>query len=445
MISSIGEKIDDFVWGDRLEQAGRAGRVLSVLLRYAYGLFRDIVYGQLTLRSMSLVYTTLLSIVPLLAFSFSVAKGLGMHERLEPYLYEFLSPMGAQGEQITRQVMQFVDNVKGGILGGVSLAFFLYTAISMVQKVEESFNYVWYVSKPRSFARRFTDYVIVLLIGPMVMAIAIGIIASIRSNELMQVVLSAETLSPVILLLGKLTPYLLISGVFAFLYTFMPNTRVNVSAALIGGLAGGIIWASMGAFFTSFVVYASRTQLVYSGFAVGIVTLIWLYLNWLVLLIGAQIAFYVQKPAFLRIGRREPQLSNSVRERLALNVMYFVGRAFRNPGRNATLADISGALRIPTLALAPIVNKLESGGLLVTTEQEYLLPGRDIARISLHDVLDVVRAGGVTGSYRDPCWSGTVDALGARIESAVADTVGSATLADLLDEASATEGRPAHA
>ncbi|MDZ7644815.1 MAG: YihY/virulence factor BrkB family protein [Woeseiaceae bacterium] len=183
VIGHISDKIEQVIWGNELRSSGRAGRLLNGFLRYLYGLLRDIVYGQLTLRAMSLVYTTLLSIVPLIAFSFSVLKGFGVHQQLEPLLLDFLEPLGEQGREIGRQVMTLVDNVKGGLLGGISLAFFIYTAISMVQKVEESFNYVWYVTTPRSFARRFTDYAIVLLIGPVAMVIAIGTIASIQSSR----------------------------------------------------------------------------------------------------------------------------------------------------------------------------------------------------------------------------------------------------------------------
>ncbi len=435
MLPAINDQIEKIVWGNHLQSAGRAGRFAATLLRFLYGLARDIVYGQLTLRAMSLVYTTLLSVVPLIAFSFSVLKGFGIHQQLEPLLYDFLTPLGEQGERIGSEVMALVDNVKGGLLGGISLAFFIYTAISMVQKVEESFNYVWYVSKPRSFARRFTEYTIVLLIGPVAVVVAIGILASIQSNDFTQYILNSAPLSPLVIGFGKLTPYLLISAVFTFLYMFMPNTKVRLSAALLGGLAGGFLWASMGAFFTSFVVEAARIPNVYRGFAVAVMALIWLYLNWLVLLIGAQIAFYVQKPAFLRLGRREPRLSNGVRERLVLSIMLFVGRAFRDPGHNVTLDAISNELKIPTLALAPTVTRLERAGLLLTTEKEFLVPGRDMARISLHDIVDVVRSGGVTGSYRDPNWKKSIDKLGAAIESAVADTLGDKTLADLLDDA----------
>ncbi len=314
-------------------KAGPLGSLVATVLRYLYAMLRDFFSGQLTMRAMSLVYTTLLSVVPLLAVSFAVLKGFGVFNQLEPYLDDLLAPLGEQGERITTQILSLVDNVKGSVLGGLGMAFFLYTAISMVQKVEESFNYVWYVSKPRNFARRFTEYLIVLLVGPMIMVTAIGMITSIQSNTVVQYLLNNEALGPVFVIGGKFVPYLLISGVFTFMYMFMPNTKVNFKSALVGGLVGGIMWATMGAIFTTFILFATRTQQIYAGFAVTITTLIWLYLNWLILLIGSQLAFYHQRPAFLRIGRQEPKLSNSMRERLALDIMFLVGQAFRAPDR----------------------------------------------------------------------------------------------------------------
>jgi len=440
-LPNIFEKL---VWGDHLEKTGPLGRFAAVVLRYIYGLGRDIVFGQLTLRAMSLVYTTLLSVVPLIAFSFSVLKGLGKHKELEPLLYDFLAPLGPQGEQITQQVIALVDNVKGSVLGGVSLAFFIYTAISMVQKVEESFNYVWYVSKPRSFARRFSEYFFVLLIGPILMVTALGMITSIRSNAVVQMLLANESLGRIFVVGSQLTPYLLITGVFTFLYMYMPNTKVKFKAALVGGLAGGFLWASAGAFFATFILYASRTQLIYSGFAVAITTLIWLYLSWLILLIGAQLAFYFQQPAFLRIGRREPRLSNSMRERLALNVMYLVGKAFRDPDASTSIREISQQLSMPSIALAPVTNALESAALLITTENEELLPGREMARIPLNDILAVVRTQGETGSFRDPAWTAEIDALGAEMDSALARVSAEKTLSDLLDGAEGSGAGDGH-
>jgi membrane protein len=434
MIPKLRTKFDDFVWGDGLEKHGIGGRIAATLLRYGYGLIRDMVSGQITLRAMSLVYTTLLSIVPLIAFSFSVLQGFGIHNQLEPFLYDFLLPLGEQGAEITTQVIELVDNVKGGVLGGISLAFFIYTAVSMVQKMEESFNYVWYVAKPRSLAKRLTEYMIVLLIGPVVIVVALSMIASLRSNTVVQFFLTNDVIGPVLVATNRLTPYLLVTGVFTFLYMFMPNTKVRFKAALIGGVTGGFIWATLGVAFATFVGLSTRTQLIYSGFAVAILTLIWLYLNWLVLLFGAQLAYYIQNPAFLRIGRREPRLSNAMRERLALNIMLLVGRAFRDTDVSITADEISEKLGIPSITLAPALEALEAGGLLAVTDKDELLPGKDMASIPLDDILSVVRVHGETGSYRDPVWSEEVNALGTDLDNAVLQTVGRRTLVDLVDQ-----------
>jgi membrane protein len=434
LIKSLENYLQNIIWSDQLSKVGAPGHVLAIILRYLYAMIRDFFSGGLTMRAMSLVYTTLLSIVPLLAFSFAILKGFGIFKQLEPYLDTLLEPLGPQGEQIADQLLALVDNVKGSVLGGVGLAFFLYTAISTVQKVEESFNYTWYVTKPRSFSRRFTEYLIVLLVGPLLMVTAIGMLTSVQSNTIVQWLMSNDALGPIFVLVGKLMPYLLISGVFTFLYMFMPNATVNFSSALVGGIAGGFMWATVGAIFTSFILYASRTLQIYAGFAVVITTLIWLYLNWLILLIGAQLAFYHQRPAFLRLGRQEPRLSNSMRERIALNIMFEVGKAFRNKGEMVTASDISGRIDIPSLALSPIISALEEVGLLKSTENEELLPGLEMSRIGLSEVLSVVRSVGETGSHREPRWTATVNALGDDLDAAIDQVVARQTLADLLDE-----------
>lgn len=434
MTGKIRANFDRLIWSSVLYQHGMPGRILAYVLRYLVALVRDMFAGGLMMRSMSLVYTTLLSVVPLLAFSFSVLKGFGVHNQLEPLLFNMLEPLGTQGATITQQIINLVDNVKGGVLGGISLAFFIYTAVSMVQKVEESFNYVWYVAKRQNFARRLVEYLVVLLIGPVVIVIAMGMIASLKSYAMVQWLLGFQLLGPVIIATSKLTPYLLVTGVFTFLYIYMPNTKVRFRSALVGGVAAGFAWASIGVIFATFIVFSTRTQLIYSGFAVAITTLIWLYVNWLILLMGAQLAFYHQNPAYLRIGRREPRLSNSMRERLALNVMYLIGRAFREGTSSETVGSLAQRMKMPSVTLTPIIEGLEAEHLLTTTESEALIPGRELSRIKLRDILAVVREHGETGSYRDPEWETTVLGLGQKLDVALADTIGDQTLASLLDE-----------
>ncbi|MEM8682794.1 MAG: YihY/virulence factor BrkB family protein [Pseudomonadota bacterium] len=428
------QTVDNFVWGDRISRYGRLGRVVATAFQYLYALFRDLFSGGLTMRAMSLVYTTLLSVVPFIAFSFSVLKGFGVHEQLQDRAYLFMEPFGDEGVEITDNVMRLVENVNGGVLGGISLAFFIYTAISMVQKVEESFNFVWYVSKPRSFSRRFTEYMFVMLVGPLAIALALGMITSLQNDNFVQWLLNNDIVGPLFVATSKLTPYIIVSLVFAFLYAFMPNTRVSLKSALLGGVAGGFMWASLGLVFTAFIVNSAQTQAVYASFAIAIVTLVWIYLNWIVLLLGAQVSFYTQHPAYLRHGRLETELSNSVRERLALNIMLMVGKAFRDPGVTVNVEQISTALHLPSLSIAPVVSALEEGGLLTANEKEHLLPGRDMASVTLDDILAVVRSGGETGSLQDPAWASEVDGIAKDVDMAIAKTIGTRTLSQFVDE-----------
>ena len=303
----------------------------------------------------------------------------------------------------------------------------------MVQKIEESFNYVWYVSKPRSFARRFTEYMLVLLIGPVVVIIALGAIASLQNEAFFQWLAANAVFGPLFAATSSLTPFLLVTGVFTFLYWYMPNTNVNLRSALVGGVAGGFMWAAVGMVFAAFVANSARTQAIYASFAISITTLIWLYLNWLILLIGSQLAFYFQNPAYLRLGRREPRLSNAMRERLALNVMLLVGRTFRDADSTIDLKTLSERLSIPSLAVAPLIEALEDRGLLTATEEDVLLPGRDMKMIRLGEILDTVRIEGETGSFRPPQWADAVTSLGRSIDAAIAETVGDRSLSDLLD------------
>ena len=437
MITNLKYRLDQLVWGVGLYKYGLPGRILAGVLRNLYAVLRDIVSGQLTLRSMSLVYTTLLSVVPLVAFSFSVLKGLGVHRNLQSKLYTILEPLGDKGIEITDRLMTLVNNVNGSVLGSIGLAFFIYTAISMVQKIEESFNYVWYVSKPRSFSRRFTEYMLILLLAPLAIAIALGALASLQNEAIVQWAAHNALLSPIFSATSKLTPFLVVTAVFTALYKYMPNTEVHFRSALVGGLTGGFLWSTLGLIFAAFLANSARTQAIYASFAIAITTLIWLYLNWLILLIGSQLAFYFQNPAYMRIGRREPRLSNAMRERLALNIMLIVGAAFRDSNKSINQRLLSEELHIPSITVTPIIAALQGKGLLNTMENDDLLPGREMSRITLRDILEVVRVEGETGSYRDPKWASSIDSIGETIDAAVESTLGDKSLSDLLDEAAA--------
>lgn len=440
MIASLLTRLEQWLFEPPESLIGKPLWTLAHVLRYPYALVRDIIRGDLTLRAMSLVYTTLLSVVPLFALSFSVLKGLGYHQQLEPVLYSFLEPLGERAYELTARVMDFVNNVSGGVLGSIGLIFLLYNVISTVQKVEESFNFVWRVEQPRSFGRRFSEYLSVMIVGPAVIVAALGMMAALNSTSGMRWIASYEPFGTMLLILGRLTPYILVTGVFTFMYAFVPNTQVRLKAALIGGLFAGIVWAATGAVFASFVSQTSRTMVIYAGFAIVIVALIWLYVSWLILLLGAQLAFYVQNPQYLRPGRGEIQLNSSLRERVALSIMYLIVNDYRAAQRRWTINDLADHLELPGAALGPIVTALERKKLLLLAEDDSWVPARDPHSIDLADVLDAVRhdtAGPRLGRIRDiaPAVTAAREA-----EQALKESLQGKTVADLVEDELAQEG-----
>jgi membrane protein len=386
-------------WPERLEvglfQKSRTmgppwGPVLR-FLRYPAAITRDWLTGEINVWAMSLAYTTLLSLVPLLVFSFSILKGLGARGDLRYILHEFFRPMGSAATQLTENVMQFVTNMRGDVLGTIGLAFLVYTVITTIQKVEASFNFVWRVARPRSFARRFTEYLSVMIVGPILLAVALGLLGSAEQSPFALWLNAIPPLAWIMAVLGQFVPYVIVTIAFTFMYVFVPNTRVEFRAALIGGVAAGFIWALVGRVFTEVIVYSSHMMAVYTGFAIVLTTLIWVYLSWLILLIGAQLAFYLQCPQYLRHGQETIELTGSAREQAGLSVMFLIGRDFAAGSTYWTSNGLAAQLDIPSTALAPVLACLERGGLIVATEKEEFLPARDLAAIRLIDVINAVR------------------------------------------------------
>src|SRR5207302_1311579 len=165
-------------------------------------------------------------------------------------------------------------------------------------------------------------------------------------------------------------------------------------AALTGALVGGVLWAAVGKTFTAFVVYSTRLTLVYAGFAVVVAALLWTYFGWLILLAGAQLSFYVQNPAYLRLGLQPLRLSAAELEELSLRLMYFVGRAHAAGSRLWSVSRLAAELGLPGIAVAQMATSLERAGLLVVTERGELLPARDIRNIRVQEILDIARRQG---------------------------------------------------
>jgi len=365
-------------------------------LRITHLIIRDLMAGMITLRAMGLVYTTILALVPLLAVSFSVLKGFGVHNQIEPILLNLFLALGDKGPVITAQIIEFVDNTKAGVLGSLGLALLLYTVISLLQKIEQSFNFTWHVSEHRSIGKRFSDYLTVVLIGPVLLFSALGVTASIANISIIQDAMQIESIGFVTKLTGYLLPYLLVITAFTFVYMFVPNTKVKFKSALIGAIVSGLLWGASSWAFASFVAGSAKYTAIYSAFASMIIFFIWIYINWVILLIGCSIAFYHQNPAQQNLRTSRVTLSNREKEYIALNIMALIGKHYYTHAPAWTIEALATHMKIRMDICTIIIDQLLNKKLLKETTEfpSTFLPAYDLQTISLHDIVSAIRSSG---------------------------------------------------
>jgi membrane protein len=434
MMARIWAFLDWAFFGTASARPDLLGVALRVL-RYPYAVIRDLSRGEINLRAMGLVYTTLLSVIPLLAFSFAVLKIFGGRHDLVPIVFEFFRPLGPQAaDELTQRVLGFANRVSGGVVGSVGLALLAWTLIGTIKKVEDSFNFLWHVEQPRSFARRVAEYTGLLIAAPVILVGFVGLLHATFASAPVQEVAHLPFVARLRGVGLALAPFAMVTAFFTALYMMIPNTRVHWRAALAGALVGGFLWVTMGKVFTALVVYSTRLTVVYAGFAFVVAALLWTYFGWLILLAGAQLSFYVQNPTYLRLGLQHLRLSAVEMEQLALKLMFLVGRTHVTGGRRWTVNRLATELGLPGIAIAQMLGALEAAGMLVMTEMDELMPSRDIGRIGVYEILDTARrqsAGHVVGRHVP---IPPVDRLLQQLEDARRHRVGDLTLRDLVDE-----------
>jgi membrane protein len=370
MLHSLSEMVRRYLWERDHRSAPMLERFGVSMARTMILVGRDVVGGELSMRAMSLVYTTLLSLVPLLALSFSILKGFGVQNQLDETLRAALAPLGeVKAVELTENLIGFVNNMNVGVLGAVGLLFLIYTVVSLMQKIEGAFNHVWRIRTPRTFGERFTTFLSAITVGPLLVFAAIALTGSVMSTTVMTYLQEVALIGSAIQIGVRLVPYALVIGAFTFLYVFIPNTRVRLVPALIGGMVAGVLWELLSVGFATYASGASKYQLVYATFATAIFFLIWLYLNWLILLIGASIAFYRQHPDIVTSGLEEIRLTPKLIARCALSLLTKIGTRWYEKGPAYTLAELSAGYDIPVHALEDCLSVLVDIGLVAETDE----------------------------------------------------------------------------
>ena len=370
------------------EWRGLKGRFFSAL-RFIYSIATSFSVHKGPLRAAALTYTTVLSLVPFLAIAFSVLKGFGAQNALEPILQR----LAGDSEETISRIIAYVNNTNMKSVGVIGLVMLILTVISLMGSIEEAFNAVWGVRETRSIQRRFSDYLSVVIVGPVLLLAATSMTSSLQSQWLLQWLIQNTYLGDAILLLFRLLPYLSVWIAMVFLYIFIPNTRIRFASAVTGGVIAGTAWELAQWGYFHFQVGVANYNAIYGTLAAVPVFLVWIYTSWLIVLFGLEIVFAHQHRGHGLPGSSTFRLTATGREELAVALLVQVNLHFLKGGIPPSSQFLADQLNVPLLPLETVFDELGQLGYLVAISGNPTgwLPARDPSEVQISEVIGALR------------------------------------------------------
>ena len=390
------------IWRVRAKDLSRIRYFLVKQLRILILTVRGFGKDKCPLSASALTFYSVLSIVPVVAMAFGIAKGFGFQNLLEKQLLEKFQGQ----EEVMNRVVTFartlLENTKGGVIAGIGVVFLLWTVIKLLSQIERSFNGIWEVKTHRTYGRKFSDYLSIMLISPIlfILASSATVFITTQIKTITQKVALIGMFSPLIFFMLKFIPYGLIWILFTFMYMLMPNTKVNFSSGLISGVIAGTIYQIAQWGYIAFQVGVAKYNAIYGSFAALPLFLIWIQLSWLVVLFGAEISFayqYVDTYEFEPDGR---VISPAFKKLLSLQISRLVISRFFKAEPPLSAFRIAKTLEIPIRLVQQLLDELVEARILSETEAKKnkdvsYQPARDINTITINTVIEALERNGV--------------------------------------------------
>ena len=383
------------VWNTSLSQASRGRGIVIKYIRTIILAARGFRQDKVQLRAASLTLYTLLSIIPMAAIAFAVAKGFGLEGDLENRLTsEFASQ-----QEVLGWILSVADNAlqstKGGYMAGIGVVILLWSVMQLLDHFESSFNHIWQVRQQRPWIRKFTDYLAIMLIAPVfvILSSSITVFISTKLTGFMETARILEAFKPLITFLLKLTPYVMVWLVLTFVYIVLPNTKVRFGSAFLAGIVAGTLLQFVQWFYIDLQIGITRLSAIYGSFAAFPLFMVWIQTSWLIVLLGAELSFANQN--VLRYEFESDSINISSYQKKILTIMIlsaYVKRFYQ--GKEPVGAEIIAAsMRIPVRISSEIIHDLTEAGLLVQlvgdkNKQRIYQPGLDINKMTVGFVLD---------------------------------------------------------
>jgi membrane protein len=372
-------------------------KALKVFLLSIQGFNRDICQ----LRASALTLYTLLSIVPVIALLFGIAKGFGFEKKLEQQLLEKASEQDTMMLQLIEFSQNMLSSTKGGLVAGIGIIVLFWSVIKVISNIEESFNHIWDIKKNRSVGRKLSDYLSLMMLAPVLLIVSSSITVFVKTKIawLVEVIHLPEFGTKLMLYAMSFSPLIIMILLFTFVFLFMPNQKISVKAGVIAGVITGILFQVAQSAYLSLQIGVSSYNAIYGSFAALPLFLVWLQLVWMIVLFGCEISFFIHNFESYRYNKKFSRLSFSLKKNIAIQVCHFIVKRFLNKEKAADVGLISKALSLPISIVQKTLKELIDSHLIVELnveegEESIYQPAHDINNLTIGTITNALETAG---------------------------------------------------
>jgi len=412
-------------------------------LQFLLLILRNFWLDNCLLRGSALAFTTLLSLVPLLALAFALLKGVGVQNQVEPLLLKQLS---GGSQEVVEGIIRYINNTNMRTMGVFGLLTLLITSITLLDNIEDAFNSIWGVKATRSLRRKFSDYPSVIISAPILILTAVSVTTFLEGKAVFRWLAETAYLGDFLISLLQFIPYLVVWMALTLLYLFMPNTSIKFRSAVAGAVVAGTCWQIAQWWYIHFQVGVAKYNAIYGTMAVLPIFMIWIYVSWLIVLLGVEIVYAHQNIKSLRREIRSGAISHRTRELLCLAILVDVEEAFIEGTSGWTSASLGEELDLSDRVLHELLDSLVDAGFLVATvgDPKVYRPAREPDMITVGEIIAAIRQ--PPGRWLPLCLTSEESCI-ARIldgmDAAAAERLAGMTLRGLAD-AARDAGSPLH-
>jgi membrane protein len=395
MIKRFLNFVQTDIWRMRLRDHSRGKSLFIRFLRIVILAVRGFNENKCKFRASALTFFSLLSIVPVIALMFGIAKGFNLQDRVAAQILEKMKGQEEVANRIIAFSNSLLDKTSGGVIAGVGVIFLFWTIISLLSNIENSFNDIWGVVKPRTFGRKFSDYLVTMLVCPILLAVAGGvtIFLSGQIETITEKIPLLKTFGPMFWVILKLLPYVTLWVAFTFIFVSMPNTKVKLLSGLIAGIVAGTLFQLVQWGYVNCQVQLTAKYAVYGSFAALPLFLLWLQFSWFIILFGAEVSFAHQNVETYEFEPDCLSASNSFKMLLSLFITQRLIRKFCDGEKPSDATSLSRELEIPVRLIRQLLYDLSESGVISEArkgEDKELAyqPATDVDKMTVKFVID---------------------------------------------------------